>query len=146
MVRLIVTLFVFAMLACGGSDTGETGAVGDAEPAGESASAPDMPAPAATPKPAATPAPAASTDPKVLGCLELIRKGRYEGAVPICLAALEVDPDNQQVQDALAKAKAETAKMAAAKAASQAAGEGAAEQASSKLGEATGAVPDMPGQ
>jgi hypothetical protein len=144
MVRLIVTLFVFAMLACGGSDTGDTGAVGGEQPAAESASAPDMPTPAA--KPAATPEPAASTDPKVLGCLELIRKGRYEGAVPICLAALEVDPDNQQVQDALAKAKAEAAKMAAAKAASQAAGEGAAEQASSKLGEAAGAVPDMPGQ
>ena len=28
MMRLIVTVFVFAVLACGGSDTGETGAAG----------------------------------------------------------------------------------------------------------------------
>jgi hypothetical protein len=62
------------------------------------------------------------------------------------MAALNVDPGNQQVQDALDEARAETAKMAAAEAAGQAAGEGAAEQAGSKLEEATGAIPDMPGQ
>ena len=134
MTRLIVTIFVFAVLACGGSDTGETGAAGGAAPGGESASAP------------ATPEPSATEDPKVQGCLNLIRQSEYQEALPMCLAALKIDPGNQQVQDAVDKAKAETAKMAAAEAASQAVGEGAAEQATSKLGDATGGMTDKLGQ
>jgi hypothetical protein len=85
-------------------------------------------------------------DPKVQGCLDLIRQSEYQEALPMCLAALNIDPGNQQVQDAVDKAKAETAKMAAAEAASQAAGEGAAEQATSKLGDATGGMTDKLGQ
>ena len=126
MMRLIVTVFVFAVLACGGSDTGETGAAGGAAPGGESASAPE------------TPEPSVTVDPKVQSCLDLIRQSKYQEALPVCLAALKIDPGNQQVQDAVDKAKAETAKLAAAEAASQAAGEGAADQATSQLGEAAG--------
>jgi hypothetical protein len=85
-------------------------------------------------------------DPKVQGCLDLIRQSKYQEALPVCLAALKVDPDNQQVQDAVDKARAETAKLAAAEAASQAVGEGAAEQATSKLGGATGGMTDKLGQ
>ena len=126
MMRLIVTVFVFAVLACGGSDTGETGAAGGAAPGGESASAPE------------TPEPSVAVDPKVQGCLDLIRQSKYQEALPVCLAALKIDPGNQQVQDAVDKAKAETAKLAAAEAASQAAGEGAADEATSQLGDAAG--------
>ena len=141
MMRLIVTLFVFAVLACGGSDTGQTGDAGSAAPAGKSASAPETRG--ARP---ATPEPSVTVDPKVQGCLDLIRQSKYQEALPVCLAALKVDPGNQQVQDAVDKARAETAKMAAAEAASQAVGEGAAEQATSKLGEATGGMADELGQ
>ena len=126
MMRLIVMIFVFAVLACGGSDTVQTEAAGGAAPGGESASAPD------------TPEPPATVDPKVQGCLDLIRQSKYQEALPVCLAALKIDPGNQQVQDAVNKAQTETAKMAAAEAASQAAGEGAADQATSQLGDAAG--------
>jgi hypothetical protein len=119
------------MFACGGSDTEQTGA---AAPGGERVGVPD------------TPEPSATVDPKVQGCLDLIRQLKYQEALPVCLAALKVDPDNQQVQDAVDKARAETAKRAAAEAAGQAAGEGAAEQAGSALGEATGGMADKLGQ
>ena len=134
MMKLIVTIFVFAVLACGGSDTGQTGDAGGAALRGESANA------------SGTPEPSATVDPKVQGCLDLIRQSEYQEALPVCLAALKVDPDNQQVQDAVDKARAETAKLAAAEAASQAVGEGAAEQATSKLGGATGGMADKLGQ
>jgi len=140
MVRLIVIVFVFAVLACGGSDTGQTDEAGAVAPAAKSAAAPAKPAPAPTP------AASAKADPKVEGCLDLVRRGKYEPAVPLCLAALEIDPDNQQVRDAVDKARAETAKMAASKAATEAAGGAAAEQGASKLGEATGGMTDKLGQ
>jgi len=125
MMRLIVTIFVFAVLACGGSDTAQTG---DAAPAGSSggemAAAPD------------TPEPSVTVDPKVQGCLDLIGQSKYQEALPVCLAALKIDSGNEQVQAAVDKAQAETAKMAAAEAATQAAGEGTADQATSQLEEA----------
>jgi hypothetical protein len=93
---------------------------------GEMASVPD------------TPEPPATVDPKVQSCLDLIGDAKYKEALPVCLAALEVDPGNQQVQDAVNKARSETAKLAAAEAASEAAGDAAAEEAGSKLGEAAG--------
>lgn len=131
MKRLIVTLFVFAMLACGGTDTGQTGGAAPVGPSGgERASAPE------------TPEPSVTVAPKVQGCLDLVRQLKYQEALPVCLAALKVDPDNQQVQNAVDKARAETAKLAAAQAASQAAGEGAAGEATSKLEEATGGMAD----
>ena len=127
MMRLIVTFFVFAMLACGGSDTAQTGDDAPVEArGGQMAAAPE------------TPEPSATVDPKVQGCLDLIRQSKFKEALPVCLAALKVDPDNKQVQAAVEKAKAETAKLAAAEAAKQAAGEGAADQASSQLQEAAG--------
>jgi len=135
MMRLIVTFFVFAMLACGGSDTAQTGDDAPVEArGGQMAAAPE------------TPEPSATVDPKVQGCLDLIRQLKYQEALPVCLAALKVDPGNQQVQDAVDKARAETAKMAAAQAASQAAGEGAAGEAASKLGGATGGMADKLGR
>jgi hypothetical protein len=121
------------MFACGGSDTGETGAAGEAAPGAESAAA------------GGTPEPSVEVDPKVQGCLDLIRQSKYQEALPVCLAALKIDPDNKQVQDAVDKARAETAKVAAAEAASQAAGEAAAGEAASKLGEAASGIPSEMG-
>jgi hypothetical protein len=135
MMRLIVTLFVFAVLACGGSDTAQTGG---AEPmgasGGERASVPE------------TPEPSVAANPKVQGCLDLIRQSKYQEALPVCIAAGRANPGNQQVKDAVDTARAEIAKRAAAQAASQAVGEGAAEQATSKLGEATGGMADELGR
>ncbi len=135
MVRLIVTLFVFAVLACGGSDTPQTGGAAPVgSSGGERVSVPE------------TPEPSVALDPRVQGCLDLVRQAKFQDALPVCLAALKGNPGNQQLEDAVAQARAETAKLAAAQAASQAAGEGAAEGAASKLGEATGGMADKLGR
>jgi len=130
---------VFALLACGGSETSETGDAGGAPPveavADEAADVPAVPA-----------VPAVRVDPKIQSCLELIRQSMFERALIVCVAALEIDPDNQQVQDALATARAETAKLAAAQAAGEVTAEGAAGEAASQLGEATGGMADKLGQ
>ena len=139
MVRLAIVISVFALLACGGSETSQTGDAGGAPPVeaavDETADVPAVPA-----------VPAVTVDPKVQSCLDLIRQAEFQQALVVCLAALEIDPDNQQVQDAVATARAEAAKMAAAEAAGGAAAEGAADEATSKLGEVTGGIPDKLGQ
>ena len=89
-------------------------------------------------------------NPKADSCLDLIGKAEFQQALPVCLEALQVDPSNQQVRDAVAKARTETAKLAAAKEAAGAAGSAAQEaagaaagEATSKVGEAAGGMPDM---
>ena len=143
MARLAIIISVFALLACGGSDSSQTGDASGVPPAeatmDDTAAVPPVPEPA-------VPAPAATVDPKVQSCLDLIGQSQFQQALPVCLAALNVDPNNQQVQDAVSKARTETAKLAAAEAAGSAAAEGAAEEATSKLGEATGGMADKLGQ
>jgi hypothetical protein len=84
---------------------------------------------------------------KVKSCIQLIRESMFERALVVCAAALEIDPDNQEVKDARNTASAEAAKAAvapeAAGAAAEGAAEGAAEDATSKLGEAAGGMPEM---
>jgi hypothetical protein len=134
MLRLAIVLSVFALLACGGSETSQTGDAGEALPVEETVDV------------IAIPEPAVTVDPKVQSCLDLVRRVRFQQALVVCLAALEIDPDNQQVQDAVATARAETAKLAAAQAAGAATAEGAAEEATSQLGEATGGMADKLGE
>jgi hypothetical protein len=139
MVRLAIVMSVFALLACGASETSETGDAGDAATAGaaveEKAAAPEMEEPAAV------------VNPKAQSCLDLIARAEFQQALTVCLAALKIDPDNQELQDAVNTARTETAKLAAAQeaagAAAEGAAEGAAEEATSKLGEATGGMPDL---
>jgi hypothetical protein len=135
MVRLAFVISVFALFACSGSDEGRTTDAGDAQrvdAAGmERTAAPKAPEPAAT----------TEVDPKVQSCLDLVRQAEYQQALPVCLAALKIDPDNQQVRDAVDQARAEAAKLAAAEAVG-----GAAEDATSKLGEATGGMAEKLGQ
>jgi hypothetical protein len=141
MVRLAIVISVFALLACGGSDSNQTGDAGGVPPV-ETAVDEDV---IEIPEPA-MPEPTATVDPKVQSCLDLVSQSQFQQALPVCLAALNVDPDNQQVQDAVAKARTEAAKLAAAEAAGSAAAEGAAGEAASKLGEATGGMADKLGQ
>jgi hypothetical protein len=122
---------VFALFACGESTPGPAGDAGGTPPVGAAAGET-----AGTPEP---PPASVAVDPNVQSCLDLIRQSKFEAALPVCLAALDVDPDNQQVRDAVETARAESAKLAAAQAAGQAAAGGtAAEAAASKLGEMTG--------
>ncbi len=143
MARLAIMISVFALLACGGSDTSQTGDAGGVPPV--EAAVEETAEVIAIPEPA-IPEPAMPVDPKVQSCLDLIGQSQFQQALPVCLAALNIDPDNQQVQDAVAQARTETAKLAAAETAGAAAGEGAAEEAASKLGEATGGMADKLGQ
>jgi hypothetical protein len=137
MVRLAIVMSVFALLACGGSETSQTGDAGDAAPMGaavEEKAAPEMEKPAAV------------VNPKAQSCLDLISQEEWQQALVVCLAALKIDPDNQELQDAVKTARTEGAKFAAqeaAGAAAEGAAEGAAEDATSKLGEATGGMPDL---
>ena len=143
MVRLAIVISVFALLACGGSDSNQAGDAGGVPPVEtaveETVDVIEIPEPA-------MPEPTATVDPNVQSCLDLISQSQFQQALPVCLAALNVDPDNQQVQDAVAKARTEAAKLAAAEAAGSAAAEGAAGEAASKLGEATGGMADKLGQ
>jgi hypothetical protein len=137
--RLFVTISVFALfLACGGSDSAQTSGSAETPPV----SAADGGGSPPTPEAPAAPAPSASEDPKVQSCLGLVRDAKYQQATPMCLAALDVDPDNQQVKDALAQARSESAKLADAQGAAEAAAGSAA--GASKLGGADGGM--NPGQ
>jgi hypothetical protein len=131
MVRLAVIISVLALFACGSSDTTETGDAAGTAPA-ESAGAAVTPPVAATPPtspraPETPPAAAETAPPQVQSCLDLIAQAKFQQALPVCLAALKLDPTNQQVQDAVNTARAETAS----------AGQAAAD-ASAQLDEATG--------
>jgi hypothetical protein len=139
MVRLAVVISVFALVACGGSDTSQTGDAPPVDAAAEEAVVPAVPEPAA-------PEPAATVAPEVQSCLDLIRESEFQQALPVCVAALDIDPDNQQVKDAVAIAGTETAKLVAAEQAGGAAAEGTAEEATSKLEEATGGMADEVGR
>jgi hypothetical protein len=102
---------------------------------------PDTEEPMAMPEPAAV----EQEDPQVANCLDLIQQAKYQEALPVCLAALAIDPDNQQVQDAVAKARAEAAKLAGAGEAAEAA-EGAADEAAAQADEAAKGLADKLGQ
>jgi len=148
MVRLAIAISVFALLACSGSETSQTGEAGEAAkaPAAEAAKAPSAGAAVEEKAATETAQPSATVDPKVQSCLDLVRASKYQQALAVCLAALEIDPDNQQVKDAVATARAETAKLGAAQGAAGSAAESAAGEAASKLGEATGGMAEQPGQ
>ena len=114
--RLAIAFSILALFACG---QGETGPAGDSEaPAGVSATGDEaemveIEEVVVISEPAA----AEQVDPQVASCLDLVGQMKFQEALPACLAAAAIDPDNQQVQDAVAKARAETAKMAAGEAA-----------------------------
>ncbi len=127
MMRLAFVISVFALFACSGSDTSQTGDAGGVPPVAGAAEE-------------------AAVAPEVQSCLDLIRQSEFQQALPVCVAALEIDPDNQQVQDAVSQARVETAKLAAAQAAGEATAEGAAEEATSQLGEAAGGMADELGE
>lgn len=152
MKRLLVTMSVLALAACGGSETGQTQTKSETTPAAAEA-------PQAAKAPQATEAAPATTaqpmpDTHAQHCLDLVAAGKFEEALPMCLAALKVDPTNQQVRDAVDQARAETAKATAAAGAAQAAGGAATDEAAgaateaakSKLGEATQGLPGSQGE
>jgi hypothetical protein len=144
MKRLAVTLSILALFACGQGDTGPAGeseVPSGVSATGDEAAMPDTEEPMAIPEPAAV----EQEDPRVANCLDLIKQAKYQEALPTCLAAAAIDPDNQQVQDAVATARAEAAKLAGAGEAAEAA-EGAAGEAAAQADEAAKGLADKLGQ
>ena len=138
--RLAVTLSILALFACGQGETGpaeESQAPSGVSAMGDEAAMPETQGPMETTEPAVAEQP----DPQVTNCLDLVRQMKFQEALPVCLAAAAIDPDNQQVQDAVAKARAEAAKMAVGEAA-----EGAAGEAAGQAGEAAKGLADKLGQ
>ena len=109
--RFAIALSILALFACGETETGPDGE--SQAPSGVSATG-DEAVMVETEEVVVISEPAAEelVDPQVASCLDLIRQTKFQWALPVCLIALEIDPDNQEVQDAVAKAQAETAKMA----------------------------------
>jgi hypothetical protein len=134
MIRLALSIFVFALLACGGSDTAQTG---DADAAKTTAAAPaadDAPPVAASPSGADAEVP---VNLEATTCVGLVTEAKFQAALPVCMAALNVDPNNEAVQTALATAKAESATAAASGAADAAVGT-ATDAANSGVNDLTG--------
>jgi hypothetical protein len=127
MTRLAVIFFAFAVLACGGQEAG----TGDTE-------APPVSTEGGA-APGETPTPTVSVDPQVASCLDLVRRAQFQQALPVCLAALDAEPDNQEVSAALDKARSESAKVADA----QQAAEGAAAGGASSLDDAKQGLTDQ---
>ena len=136
--RFAIALSILALFACGETETG---------PAGESEALPGVSATGDEAVVAETeelvaisePAAAEQVHPQVASCLDLIQQTKFQWALPVCLTALEIDPDNQEVQDAVAKAQAETAKMAGMD-------EGAAGEAAAQADEAAEGLAGQLGQ
>jgi hypothetical protein len=127
--RKVVWLVVLLpMLACGG----ESGTTDRSATPG--AQAPDAPVSAGK---AITGALQGQVDPNVTGCLDLVGAGKFSEAIPACLRAVSVDPNNADVQEALKTARSQIPApdtSAAAGAADEAAGKAATELEKAKQG------------
>lgn len=127
--RFVVVAIFLLTVACGGQESGDKASVGEPTAPAASQSGSE---PAASAKQAAEEPVEEAVPTEVTSCLSLVKQGEYRQAVDVCLAALNVDPGNADVEAALAKARDEAAKSAAADAASGAASD------------ALGGVPEAP--
>ena len=80
-VRFAVLGVAILVLACGESQSGDSGAPGEST---------------------------AGLDSRSRSCLQLIEQERFKAALPICVSALEHNPDSQRIQQAVERARAET--------------------------------------
>lgn len=111
------------VLACGGQESSPPeGGAGAAGAAAEE-----------TPDVGAAREAMAEVHPSVERCLDLVRAGDFEAALPSCMEAVGVDPDNEEVQQALDDAKAGAAEAQAGEAAGEA--KSRLEEAAGDLGE-----------
>lgn len=131
MLRIILAIAILALTACGAQETTTTQTPGAASEVGESGGS----------APVEAAQEAAVSFPQVERCLDLIREAAFARALPVCLEALDLDPQNQQVQAAVNQARTEVAKLEGATAAAQEAAGAAAGDAASQLEEETQALP-----
>lgn len=144
MKRLAVILFSGLILACGGQDS-DLPAV-DATKAAAEQAGDAMKEAAAEAKTmgretvneaaqkVADATESEAADGQAASCLELVSNGQFQQAVPVCVDALAANPANAQVRDALEKARAGVANLAAAPGAAAAQAQGAAADAAAGAG------------
>jgi len=108
MLRTLFAFSVIALLACGSGETNQGGAdsAGDMPPVSAAGTASDdieierIEVEAIEEEAIAA---------EISSCLGLVKSGAFEEALPVCLEAASIDPENAEVQAALAKAEAEAA-------------------------------------
>ncbi len=145
MTRIAIVLGILGLLACGGQESDLPDVASEAKEAvggamDEAAGAMKDAAGAAEEATRSfqqdADAAAAGTNPQVTSCLDLVSQGRYSEAVAPCMAALRIDPDNNEVQEALETAKAKAAEASAAAAAAQESAEQAKQDAAGRAADA----------
>lgn len=135
--RLAIGIICLGFVACGGGESEKAGSEALREVEGTAREAAKTAEEAVGSVGAAAEAameePKQAASPDVQKCLDLVKAGQFGEAVPVCMRAAGVDPDNQEVQAALTKAQSEAATAAGA--------EGAAAEAQ---GAAEGLMEGMP--
>lgn len=126
---LAIPLMVLALAACGGQEDGTSSA------AGEGAQAPAVEAGGALDQAAELAAEAAVVAPVVQECLDLVKAAKFSDAVPVCLNAVQQNPESAEAKAALDQAQEAAAQAQALEAASESLDEAAAE-AEAAAGEA----------
>jgi hypothetical protein len=137
MKRWIVVMLVLGLVFLGCSRPADQSAPPEAEKAAVEEKAVET-TKEALPEEAAK---AGEEDPDVASCLQLVSQSKFEDALPVCLAALKKQPDNDKVKAALEKAQAAVGDAAAtATDAAQGAQEAAGEEAQGAMDKATGSL------
>ena len=148
MFRILFAISVIALLACGSGETnqGAADSAGDMPPVSAAGSATDE---IEIERIEVEAIEAAAIAAQVSSCLDLVKSRAFAEAVPVCLEAASIDPENARVQTALAKAQAKAAledSMAAAEAEAQAeidsSIDSAADSAKGAAADALGAASD----
>jgi len=123
MSKILFAISLVGLLACGGgeSDTGAIGSGSDTPAVSAAVPASDEVEEVESIEGGRGDVEAAAAATR--SCIGLVASGDFEDALPICLEAASIDADNAEVQAALTKAQAETAKQAASDAAADAAGD-----------------------
>jgi hypothetical protein len=142
MFRILFATSFIALLACGSGESNQGNAInpGDTPPVSAAGTATDDIEIERIEVEAIEADPVAA---EVTSCLDLVRTGAFEAALPMCLQAASIDPENAEVQAALAKSQAKVAMedaLAAAQAEAQAEVDGAAAEAAERTSDATDAA------
>jgi uncharacterized protein YjbJ (UPF0337 family) len=142
---VVIAIAILGLSACGQrqDQSATSGTAESATKATESAPASATEnAPAAATE-AAKPDVGAAANQDVTSCLDLVAAGSYDKAVPVCSAALDANPANEEVRTALGTAQQKVAEMAAGAAQDAA---GAATGAADRAEKAAGAAEDAAGE
>lgn len=104
--RIAIAFMILGLAACGGSETGDTAAAPEGSPKGTLA-APGSPA--AGKAYGESTAAATATSPVAQRCLDLVADAKFAEAVPVCIKAAGMDPEDARVKEALQTARAKAA-------------------------------------